>query len=135
MTHTLDFPEATPAYLQHTDGRAARLLVLAQMAADGDLTTARQLTFIAPGIVPFVPVEQAQAAFTTIYQDLEEAIDFDTRGAEAVAEQYGLDPLDYMSGDEKATELCAERRESARRNVEMLVTLNDKLAAQHRAAA
>lgn len=120
----------TPDYLQHDDLRAAAILLLAQLAAENDKQTADTLTAAVPAIVPNVPAADAQATFKGIYQDLEQAIVFDTYGADAVRDYFDGRTWDApgQDADEKASELCAEHRQSARFNVDMLVTLHDARA-------
>jgi hypothetical protein len=119
----------TPEFLCHEDTRVAAILSAAQSAAD-DVHARPVLTQLVVEIVHGVDREMATKSFQAITEMFEEAIDFDTRGAEAVWEQYGRDPLDYMSGDERATELRDERRESGRVDAEMLVSLHDSLRKQ-----
>lgn len=118
---------ATPAYLQHEDTRVAAVLALAHLAAEYDYHQPT-LAVAAAAIVPSVDAKTAHASFMAIVGDLEESVQFDTRGADAVREVYGRwnDTLG-MDADDKASELRDERRASARFHAEMLVTTHDNL--------
>ena len=132
MTETQNPQTDTSIYrpwMANASERVTALLMLAQAHADDYGLTRWEYEFIATATVNRVDVTRALSVFRTISEDLESATGFDTRGGDAVVEVYGRwSDADYLTADEKATELRDELRASATVNAEMLLTLNDNLS-------
>jgi hypothetical protein len=127
MTETRNL-DKYPEHVQHDDLRVQALLILAQFAVDC-VPTPTPLVDASVAIVPHVDRELATRQFKTIVADFESAVDYDTRGAEAVRENLGRwDDTVGVTADEKATEMRDELRLMGRYGASMLVTLEDKLA-------
>jgi hypothetical protein len=118
----------TTPHVRHRDTRVQVILTLAQLAADEQHafdTLAEAVAVVVRNVEPWQA--DVRAVFRGIMQDLETAVDFDTRGAEAVIDVYGQwSSTDYRAADERASELRDEHRASARTSAEWLVTLDDR---------
>lgn len=118
----------SPEYLAHDDVRVAAILHLAQYSAELPAFDDAPLELAVVAMLPEVPSWQSVNAFRLIAGDLATAIDYDTRGAEAVYDLIGVWASTFgMSADEKATLERDEARQSARLAAEMLVSLQDSL--------
>jgi len=114
----------SPSFLVHDDVRVAAILHLAQLTSDYPALDSSPAAMATAAIVPSVEYKQATSAFYDVVEALSEAVEYDTRGAEAIGEWWG----DQSSADAKATEMAAERRADARLNTELLVSNSDALA-------
>lgn len=117
----------TPEYLAYDDSRVRAILALAQHSAEYPALDDTPLELAVAAMLPAVPSGQAVNAFRLIAGDLATAVDYDTRGAEAVYELIGAWSGNFMSADEKADEMRDEARQSALLAAEMLASLQDSL--------
>jgi hypothetical protein len=121
----------SPEYLAHDDIRVAAILALGQFSAEYPAFDDAPLELAVAAMLPAVPAQQAVNAFRLIAGDLATAIDYDTRGAEAVYDLIGAWASSFgRSADEKATETAALHRADARLATEMLCSTQDALAVQ-----
>jgi hypothetical protein len=118
----------TPDYLAHDDIRVRAVLALADLSAQYPAMDDTALELAVTSMLAAVEPRQAVNTFRACADDLCTAIDYDTRGGDAVTERLGAWSGDYLSADEKATDSRDEARESARLNAELLVSLQDALA-------
>jgi hypothetical protein len=113
-------------HLQHDDLRVQAILILAQFAVDC-VPTPAPLTEAAAAILRHVDPKMSKGTFHGIVTDLESADDYDTRGGEAVVDNFGgWSGTDYLTADEKASEMRDKHRANARSIAEMLVELDDR---------
>jgi hypothetical protein len=118
-----------PEYLAHDDIRVAAILALGQFSAEHPAFDDAPLELAVAAMLLAVPSGQVVNAFRLIAGDLAAAVDYDTRGAEAVYDLIGPWASSFgMSADEKATEMAAEHRADARLAAAMLVSTSDALA-------
>lgn len=117
----------TPEYLAHDDSRVRAILALAQHSAEYPALDDTPLELAVAAMLPAVPPDQSVNAFRLIAGDLATAVDYDTRGDEAVYELIGAWSGNFMSADEKADEMRDEARQSARLAAELLASLQDSL--------
>lgn len=119
----------TPEYLAHDDSRVRAILALAQHSAEYPALDDTPLELAVAAMLPAVPSAQAVNAFRLIAGDLATAVDYDTRGAEAVWELHlNGRQTERAAADDWATDLRDEARQSARLAAEMLVSTSDALA-------
>jgi hypothetical protein len=119
----------SPNFLDHEDSRVRAILALANLSAGLPAFDDAPLELAVVAMLPAVPAGQSVNAFRLIAGDLATAVDYDTRGAEAVYDLIGPWASSFgMSADEKATEMRDEARQSARLAAEMLVSTSDALA-------
>lgn len=118
----------SPSFLAHDDIRVAAILALGQFSAEYPSMDDAPLELAVCAMLPNVPSVQVVNAFRLIAGDLGTAIDYDTRGSEAVIDLLGAWTGDYLSADEKATEMAAGHRADARLAAEMLTSTSDSLA-------
>jgi hypothetical protein len=119
----------SPEYLAHDDVRVAAILALGQFSAEYPAFDDAPLELAVVAMLPAVPSWQSVNAFRLIAGDLATAVDYGTRGAEAVYDLIGVWASSFgLSADEKATEMAAVHRADARLAAEMLVSTSDALA-------
>lgn len=116
----------SPEYLVHDDIRVAAILALGQFSAEYPVFDDAPLELAVTAMLPSVPSGQSVNAFRLIAGDLATAVDYDTRGAEAVWELQGPG-TDRAAADDWANDLRDEARQSARLAAEMLASLQDSL--------
>lgn len=117
---------ATPEYLAHEDVRVAAILALGQFSAEYPAFDDAPLELAVAAMLPAVPSGQSVNAFRLIAGDLATAVDYDTRGAEAVWELQGPGPNRAVA-DDWSNDLRDEARQSARLAAELLASLQDSL--------
>jgi hypothetical protein len=119
----------SPNFLDHEDSRVRAILALANLSAEYPALDGTPLELAVVAMLPEIESWQSVNAFRLIAGDLATAIDYDTRGAEAVYDLIGVWASTFgMSADEKATEMAAVHRADARLATEMLVSTSDALA-------
>lgn len=118
----------SPSFLAHDDIRVAAILHLAQHAAEYPALDASPLELAVCAMLPNVPSRQVAEAFRLIVADLATAIDYDTRGADAVYDRLGSGWFIADEADEKATKMTDAHRADAQLAACMLVTTSDSLA-------
>lgn len=122
---------ATPDYLAHDDIRVRAILALAQHSAEYPAMPDGGAEVAVVAMLPQVPADQAVNVFWLVAHDLADAVDLDARGAEAVVERLGAwAGTDYLTADEKASEMRDEARRAARLSSEMLVSTQDALVSR-----
>jgi hypothetical protein len=111
------------------DSRVDAILKLALVAAEYPaLQVSEALEAAVCALTPEVPVRQAVNIFRLITQDYADAIDLECRGADAVLDRLGAwSGTDYLTADEKATEMAVEARGDAVLSAAMLVSTQDAL--------
>jgi hypothetical protein len=116
----------SPNFLDHEDSRVRAILALANLSAELPAFDDAPLELAVAAMLPAVPSQQAVNAFRLIAGDLATAIDYDTRGAEAVWELQGPG-VARSDADDWSNDLRDEARQSARLAAEMLASLQDSL--------
>jgi hypothetical protein len=119
----------SPQYLAHDDVRVAAILALAQFSAEYPAFDDAPLELAVAALLPEIESWQSVNTFRLIAGDLAAAIDYDTRGAEAVWELQGPG-TDRAAADDWATDLRDQSRADARLAAEMLCSTQDALAVQ-----
>lgn len=118
-----------PEYLAHEDVRVAAILALGQFSAEYPAFDDAPLELAVAAMLPAVPSQQAVNAFRLIAGDLATAVDYDTRGAEAVWELHlNGRQTGRAAADDWANDLRDGARADARLAAEMLVSTSDNLA-------
>lgn len=117
----------SPHYLAHEDVRVAAILALGQFSAEYPAMDDAPLELAVAAMLPNLPYRQMVNAFRLIAGGLATAIDYDTRGHEAVWELQGPG-MNRYDADDWANDLRDAARADARLAAEMLTSTSDALA-------